>query len=437
MLTKNSLKELLLDQEKYFLDIKGAYERDILDNINFRDLIFKTQEIVIISGIRRCGKSYLMRLAWSLIKKEKGLDNRQYLYINFEDERIMGFNKDDFSSLIESYMELKQPDLNKKIYLFFDEIQNVKNWDKFLNRLREDSTYKVIISGSNASLLSNEISTFLTGRSITVNLYPFTFREFMNVRGFKFEKQDLFDLSNKVQIAKLFNDYFDTGGFPEVIKTGYKQLLQEYFQNIIFRDIIARFKIKHEFSLRELANFLASNIGNNLSIKKIGSLVGIKNITTLKNYLSYLKNTFLFYFIPKFSYSIKEQIYNPDKVYIADIGMYNEISFRFSENKGKKLENIVFLEFLKKDYQIYYGYDAFGDIDFIICKNNRIIELAQCCYEIERAETRERELKSLIKAMAFYKMKEGSIYTFDFESEEQVDGMLIKYIPAWKLSLDK
>jgi predicted AAA+ superfamily ATPase len=435
MLSKNSLKELILSQEKYFLDVEGAYQRDILESINFKDLIFKTQEIVIISGIRRCGKSYLMRLIWNLIKKEKELNNKQYLYINFEDERIIGFKKDDFNSLIESYIELKQPDLKSKIYLFFDEIQNVKNWDKFLNRLREDNTYKIIISGSNATLLSTEISTFLTGRSITVNLYPFTFKEFINARGFKFEKQDLFDLNNKVQIANLFNDYFDIGGFPEVIKTGYRPLLQEYFQNIIFRDIIARFKIKHEFSLRELAGFLTANIGNNLSIKKIANLVGIKNVTTLKNYLSYLKNSFLFYFIPKYSYSISKQIYNPDKAYIADIGIYNEISFRFSENNGKKLENFVFLEFLKKDYQIYYGYDVFGDIDFIICKNNKIVELAQCCYEIERPETRERELKSLIKALAFYKMKEGSIYTFDYESEEQVEGMLIKYIPAWKLSL--
>ena len=271
MLTKNSLKELILSQEKYFLDIKGAYQRDILENINFKDLIFKTQEIVIISGIRRCGKSYLMRLIWNLIKKEKELSNKQYLYLNFEDERIMGFKKDDFNSLIESYLELKQPDLNSKIYLFFDEIQNVKNWDKFLNRLREDSAYKIIISGSNATLLSTEISTFLTGRSISVNLYPFTFKEFINARGFKFKKQDLFDLKNKAQAANLFNDYFDIGGFPEVIKTGYRPLLQEYFQNIIFRDIIARFKIKHEFSLRELAGFLATNIGTNLSIKKIGN----------------------------------------------------------------------------------------------------------------------------------------------------------------------
>ena len=164
-------------------------------------------------------------------------------------------------------------------------------------------------------------------------------------------------------IANLFNDYFDIGGFPEVIKTGYMPLLQEYFQNIIFRDIIMRFKIKHEFSLRELAGFLATNIGK---------------------------------------------------------------SFRFSENNGKKLEN-----------QIYYGYDGFKEIDFIICKNSKIVELAQCCYEIEGPETRERELKSLIKALTFYKMKEGSIYTFDFEGEEQVEGMLIKYIPAWKLSLEK
>ncbi|MCL6088296.1 MAG: ATP-binding protein [Actinobacteria bacterium] len=419
------------------MDVKGAYQRDILENMNFRDLIFKTQEIVIISGIRRCGKSYLMRLIWNLIKNEKKLNGKQYLYINFEDERIIDFKKDDFNLLIESYLELKQPDLKSKIYLFFDEIQNVKNWEKFLNRLREDSTYKIIISGSNATLLSPEISSFLTGRSITVNLYPFTFKEFINARGFKFEMQDSFDLNSKVQIANLFSDYFDIGGFPEVIKTGYRPLLQEYFQNIIFRDIIMRFKIKHEFSLRELAGFLVANIGNNLSIKKIANLVGIKNVTTLKNYLSYLKDSFLFYFIPKYSYSISKQIYNPDKIYIADIGIYNEISFRFSENKGKKLENFVFLEFLKKDYQIYYGYDGLIDIDFIICKNSKIVELAQCCYEIERPETREREIKSLIKALTFYKMKEGSIYTFDFEGEERVEGMLIKYIPAWKLAFEK
>ncbi|GAH76889.1 unnamed protein product, partial [marine sediment metagenome] len=194
---------------------------------------------------------------------------------------------------------------------------------------------------------------------------------------------DIYTLDKKSRLVKLFDEYMGIGGFPEVISTGYKPLLQEYFKNIIYRDIVVRYKVRHGAGLREIANFLISNIGNILSLKKISDMTGIKNLSTVKNYLKYLRNSFLFYFVSLYSYSIKQQIYNPDKVYICDLGIYNEMSFRFSENKGKILENIVFLELIKKGRQLFYGLSReYGEVDFIICKNNRVDRLIQCCYDI-------------------------------------------------------
>lgn len=437
MITKIIIKELMKEQEQFFLETQGCYPREVLTGSELKRLIFKTKEIIVIAGVRRCGKSILMRLVWDKIKTEKNLDDNQFLYINFEDERLAGFKSTDLNLLLESYYELKEPDDKKQIFLFFDEIQNVAGWEKFLNRLRENKNYKIFVSGSNATLLSKEIFTHLTGRNILINLYPFSFREYILLaKGISFKKNDIYTLDKKARLVKLFDEYMRIGGFPEVISTGYKPLLQEYFKNIIYRDIVVRYKVRHEAGLREIANFLISNIGNILSLKKISNMTGIKNLSTVKNYLEYLRNSFLFYFISLYSYSIKQQIYNPDKMYVCDLGIYNEMSFRFSENKGKILENVVFLELIKKDNQLFYGISReYGEVDFIVCKNNKVNRLIQCCYDISSEMTKEREINALLKAISFYSLKEGYIYTYDYEGEETYKDKKVIYLPVWKFCL--
>jgi len=437
MIAKRILKEIIIGQRKLFLDTSDSFIREILDSPDVEKAILKTDEIIIITGVRRCGKSYLLRLIWQKIKNKTKTTDEQFLYLNFEDERLIDFEPGDFNLLLESYFELFEVNKKKKIYFFLDEIQNVPGWQKFLNRLRENKNYKVFISGSNATLLSKEISTQLTGRNIPLQLYPFSFREFLLSQWPDFKEKDIYDLDSKPKIRKLFNKYLKNGGFPEVIKTDYRPLLQEYLRNIIYRDIVLRYKIKYEASLREVVNFLLTNIGNIMSLKQIAKMTKIKNIGTVKNYLKYLEDSFLFDFIPMHSYSIKQQIYNPDKIYICDLGIYNEIGFKFSQNQGKSLENFVFLELKRKGLKIYYLRDSTcGEIDFIIFEKNKVGLLVQSCFDPSHLQTKEREVGSLLGAMAKYRLKTGYILTDDYETEKKYPEGKIYFIPAWRYFLE-
>lgn len=435
MILKQKLKEAIIDQKKLFLDVKGAYAREILHLPEVKKILFKTNEIVIITGVRRCGKSYLLRLIWQEIKRVAQVDNSQFFYVNFEDERLADFTADDFTLLLESYVELFEPDSTKKMYFFLDEIQNIKGWEKFLNRLRESKRYKIFISGSNATLLSKEISTQLTGRNIPLDLYPLSLREFINIKMPDFKKQDVYDLDKKIKIKKLFHQYLKYGGFPEVLKTKYRPLLQEYLRNIIYRDIVLRYKIKYEASLREIVNFILTNTGSSLSLENISKMTKIKNIGTVKNYLTYLENSFLFYSVPLYSYSIKQQIYNPDKFYICDVGIYSEMGFRFSRNQGKFLENFIFLELKRIWPSVYYEAGNGGEVDFVVTQENKVCLLIQSCVDVSDSKTKEREVESLLGAMKYYRLRKGFILTDDFGAEEQFPEGKIYFIPAWRYFL--
>lgn len=433
-MTKQILKEVIIRQRKLFLDTKGAYRREILGLPNIEKAIFKTREIIIVTGVRRCGKSYLLRLIWQKIKNKAKTNDNQFLYLNFEDETLLNFKTSDFNLLLESYFELFEVNKNKTIYFFLDEIQNIPNWQKFLNRLREDKIYKVFISGSNATLLSREISSQLTGRNIPLHLYPFSFREYLLTQLSNFKKNDIYDPDKKIKIKKLFNQYLKNGGFPEIIRTNYRPLLQEYLRNIIYRDIVLRYKIKYEASLREMTNFLLANIGSALSLKQISNLTKIKSIGTVKNYLKYLEDSFLFYFIPMYSYSIKQQVYNPDKIYVCDLGIYSELGFKFSQNQGKFLENFVFMELKRRYPGVYYGLNKYGEVDFLISKN-RVNLLVQSCFDPADLQTKNREINSLLGAMKHYRAKEAFVLTDDYEAEEKYTRGKIYFIPAWKYFL--
>jgi len=435
MLNKEILKEVIIEQRKLFLNTKDAFRREILDLIKVEKAIFKTNEIIIITGVRRCGKSYLLRLIWQKIKNKLDVKENQFLYLNFEDERLIDFRVSNFSDLLEIYFELFEPNRRQKIYLFLDEIQNIPHWQKFLNRLRENKNYKIFISGSNATLLSKEMSTQLTGRNIPLNLYPFSFREYLLAKLPDFSKNDIYDSEKKGRIRKIFKQYLENGGFPEIIKTNYRPLLQEYLRNIIYRDIVLRYKIKYEASLREIVGFLLANIGNAVSLSQISKMTKLKNIGTVKNYLKYLKDSFLFYFIPKYSYSIKEQVYNPDRIYICDLGIYNEMGFKFSRNQGKALENFVFTELQRIYPKIYYGLGKHWEVDFVVQEKNKVNLLIQSCFDVSNPQTKEREINSLCKAMKHYRVRKGFILTNDYEKEEKYPEGKVYFTPAWKYFL--
>lgn len=435
MLNKELLKEIIVSQKEAFLKKNDLFFREALNKKIIWDKNIK--EIISITGLRRTGKSSLMRLIWDEYKKKEELSDDQFFYFNFEDERIIGFGVEDFSFLLDLYFELFSPDKSKKIFIFLDEVQNVSYWEKWLRRLYEEGKYKIFITGSNASLMSSELATSLTGRSLSLELSPLSFFEFYSYfKGYGFDKKSLYKTEEKVKIIKSFKEYFKTGGMPEYLKSGSGEIIQEYFRDIVLRDIVNRHNVKYKKELKELAHYLISNPGCVFSLKNLSKATEIKNINTIKNYLGYLEESYLYYFVPKFSFSYKEQIYSPDKVYFVDLAFFHNIAFNFSGNIGHLLENIVFLELRRNKNEIFYYKSKFGsEVDFLIKDREIIKNLIQVSRSITDKKTKERETESLFAAMDELKLKQSLILTEDEEEiiKKNKKEIIVKPIYKWLL----
>lgn len=434
MLKLAEIKQIVSEQRSIFLRPDAVIQRQMLLDVDF-EAICNLREAVIVTGVRRCGKSYLMKLIWQKIQKEMKVSENNFLYFNFESEKLLDFTVRHFDILLSAYDELCSPQKDQKVYLFFDEIQNIHGWEKFINRLIEDGRYKIFITGSNASLLSKEIGTALTGRSFSLHLFPLSFKEFYGFRaGRVMARNDWFDKEKHAEAKKLFFEYLEIGGFPEVVKNNFRPLLEEYLRNIIYRDIVLRRHIKYETSLREIVQFISSNIGAPLSLKKISTMTEIKNLMTVKNYLSHLVDSFLFFTAHKHSYSVKKRIYNPDKFYICDIGMYKEMNLSPGKNDGRALENIAFNELVRRGFTADYFSDD-HECDFIFYKKNKVIGAMQVCAHLTPDNT-DREIGGLVGALKEYKLQEGFLLTMEEEDEMSIEGRIINVVPMYKWLLE-
>ncbi len=438
MINEILLKEVLVSQKQVFLSKKDLFKREILQD--FYEKYNKQKEILIITGIRRAGKSSLMKLVWDEFKSKQSLADDQLLYFNFEDERLVGFDRKDFDKLLEVYYQLNSPIAGKKIFLFLDEVQNIKYWEKWLNRLLEEGKYKIFVTGSNATLLSSEMSAALTGRNIPVSLFPLSFYEYyVYFKNQSLDAKSIYDSEQKIKIKKAIVEYIKLGGMPEYLKTESAELIQEYFRDILSRDIVNRYNIKYKQGLKELAHLLLSSIGQIQSMKNLSKTIEIKNIGTIKNYLQYFENSFLFFKVPLFSYSYKKQVYNPDKIYAIDMAFFHNIAFKISENAGSVYENIVFLQLIRNaDNEVfYYKTKENFEIDFAVKRKNKISFLIQVCYRLNNDKVIEREERSLIAGMEELGLKEGFIINEDIEKVEIRNSKKINYIPLWKWLLLK
>ncbi|MFA7709413.1 MAG: ATP-binding protein [archaeon] len=424
MITKEELKKIILDQKESFNNNQEYITRDL----SLSEYI-STDPIIIISGVRRCGKSTLLKIIKNKILKNKDLN---YLYCDFSDERLNSLTITDLQNIYEIFLEKYE---SGKKYFFFDEIQYVVGWEKFVNRLYEKENAKIFITGSNGSLLSSEISTVLTGRNKVLELYPFSFKEYIAARK---ETIDINNLSTKenIELNKYFDDYFNIGGFPYVVNTNDTQILKEYYTNIIYKDIIVRKKIRQVKEIKEIISFLSNNIGQIISYNKIIANSKIKSTSTIKNFIDYLNEAYILFTLSKYDKSIRKQIQNPKKSYFIDIGMVRKISVNFSENNGWYLENIVFLELLRKHKEIYYYKNNKNqECDFIIKEGTQIKEAIQVSYEINQ-KTETREMEGLISAIKTHNLAEGIIITKEQEEIRVIDGYKIKIVPIakWLLS---
>lgn len=415
---KNKLKEVLQDQQGLFDKADDLIERDI----SLKDYI-KGNEIVIITGIRRCGKSSLLKI----ISKKL---NEKFVYMNFDDIRLTDFKVENFEDIEEIVSEIYGIKTNV-IYLL-DEIQNVPSWERWVNNLYAKKI-KVFVTGSNSSLLSSEISTFLTGRNKVIKLYPFSFREFLL---FKKIKTDYQTTDERRAVSQAFNEYFEKGGFPLVIINDDLTLSKQYFEDILNKDIIKRYNIKKVKELKDLILYLFSNVSKTYSYSTLKQVSSIKSLSMINNYIEYLKNVFVASTINKFDYSIKKQKVSSSKFYVLDNSFLKTVAFNFSENAGKRLENLVFIELVRRGNEVYY-YAKKNECDFIIKEGLKITKAIQVCLILDNAVTKKREADGLIESMKEYKLKEGLILTLDKEEEFVVEDKKITIKPVWKWLLEK
>jgi len=362
-----------------------------------------TSHALVVSGIRRCGKSVLLH---QFVRNEI----EDVFYFNFADIRLYDFSVNDFI-LLDEIVKAS----GKKI-LFFDEIQLVKGWEIYV-RQKLDQLIRVIITGSNAQMLSIELGTNLTGRHISKELFPFSFKEFCLLYNYDFNREN-------------YESYLDKGGFPEFLKMNNKDMLSSLIEDIIYRDIATRYAIRDIKGLKTLCIYLMSVAGNRISPSKLTSVIGVKSPSTVLEYLSHFESSYVINLISKFSYSLKSQMLSEKKVYIVDNGLINVSSISASKDLGRKFENVIYWDIRKFTKSIWYFADNLSECDFVY-KINETYFAIQVCYELHN-DNQEREIKGLLLAMKYFNLNEGVILTINQSDLIIIDSYKIKVIPAYK-----
>ncbi|HOW32260.1 MAG TPA: ATP-binding protein [Bacteroidales bacterium] len=411
---KRQLQEILVDQKEAFQNKTGLIGRDVLSG-NY----LNTGQIVVITGVRRCGKSSLL----FLIKEALGLGENEYCYCNFDDERIMQYP----ALLSELYMLHLEMYRTEPVF-FFDEIQEVPGWEKFVSRMYEQGR-KVYVTGSNATLLSSEISSSLTGRNKVLELFPFSFREYLRLEG-KVYSAGQISTSKRALLLNDLNAYLETGGFPLAVKEKDPEIAHTLFQDILYRDIVVRYKLSNVDEVKQIALYLASNTGKLFSYATLQTVSGLKSLSSVKNYLQYFEASYLFFYLKKFDYSVKKQIMNSRKVYAVDNAIPNRLGFRFSENRGRLLENVVFIELQRRGCELYY-FSGKYECDFLVKENLNIIEAIQVTYGLN-SENFNREMGGLTEAMQSFSIPKGTLIVFDTGGYPGKVPQGVSVIPAYE-----
>ncbi len=404
------IETLVLDQREV-LDKK---EKGLLRNVDF-DKLISTKQITVISGIRRSGKSTLLL---QLMQEYK-----EYSYMNFDDERLLNFSVSDFEELLSVFAKF-----TKSKVLFFDEIQNIEGWERFIRRIFDEG-YKIFITGSNAKLLSSELATHLTGRYIKIELYPFSFGELLSYHNINYQR---LSSSTRSEIMSLFDNYLLTGGFPEMIKYDDDEFLFRVYEDILYKDLIVRYKIKNIKQFKNLSQYLFTNFTNSISYNSLKSVLNIKSATTVQEYISYLEESYLLFELYKYDFSLKKQFVSNKKVYTIDNGIRNKVALRFSTDKGRFLENMVFIELRRRQKKFYFYKTSKNlEIDFLYNENEQF-HLLQVSYGLDDLKTREREIKAIVDAAGELTQTKNLLLTYNEEDTLVDNNVEIKILPVWK-----
>jgi len=430
------IKQYLLDfQEKDFSSVKP------------RELKIKpSAKIQTIVGPRRAGKTYLMYRQINELENSN-IERKQIIYLNFEHPLLYDLNFKQVREIIELQWSLFPEIVNKKIYLFIDEPQVIENWELSIREIYDNFNCHIFLTGSSSKLLSKEISTSLRGRALTSLLLPLSFKEFLTFKNANINFQKL-SSKNKARLKNIFNDYLNFGGYPEITLEQNKiekiKILKDYFDLIIYKDLVERYNIKNTKLIKWIVGYLVTSISKEVSINNIYNTLKSRQIRISKNtlyeYFSMLEDSFFIFPVRRFDYSIKNEELSIPKIYLNDVGFLNLFTI---EDFGQRMENIVYLELLREQQKnplqkINYWKSADNkEVDFIVRENKKVKRAIQVCYNLNDERTKQREVDSLLHCLDYFKLKEGIIITKDIKSEKTVDNKRIKMVPIIEWLLNK
>jgi hypothetical protein len=420
------------------LDFKNQQLPSIIPRELKVDLNIPIKRAITILGPRRSGKTYYL---YSLIKDllKEGIKKENILYINFEEPKLIEISLRDLTSLLEVFYEIYPQNRKDKVWFFFDEIQNIKDWEVFVRGILDKQNAQVFISGSSSKLLSKEIATALRGRALSYLILPFSFHEFLKAKNIQYKKY--LSSEEKDMVLSAFYEYFSYGGYPETViyPEARKKIINEIIEVTIHRDLMERYNLRNIKIVKLMFSYLVK--AKEFSIHKFYRFLKSINVkvskNSLYNYLEFFNDAFIFFPLRKFSYSLKKLEQSIPKIYTVDNAFINEI---IGEDKGKKLENLVFLSLLRKGYEpnneLFY-FSNKGEVDFLVKQRDKIKELIQVCFNLEDFVTKERQINSLIKVSTYLGCNNLLVITFDYEAEEVINSKKIRFIPIWKWLLQK
>lgn len=414
---KNLIKNIIADF--HYNGAKKFRKRDYTIPLNSR-------KIITLIGPRRSGKTFML---YQLMEKIE--DITDIIYINFEDERLK-FSPHNFQQIVDAYFEMYPNKAEENIYFFFDEIQEVTGWEKFVRRIYDSISQKIFLTGSSAKLLSREIATSLRGRTISYEIFPLSFKEYLQ---FNVVPAEIYSTKGKAKCLAYLEKYLFTSSFPETIgmdKMVFEKTLRTYLDVMLYRDVIERYNVSNFLILKYLMHTLLANTGNEYSVNKIFNNFKSQGLSISKDslykYVNYLHDAYILFSVNNFTESIAKT--TSRKTYTIDQGLSSMVSFTLSKDKGRLLESIVFLELRRRYEEIFYFKNR-AECDFIIKEKNKITHCFQVCYEINE-NNKKREVAGLKEAMERFGLKNGKILTWDFEKTENN----IQYIPAYKWLLE-
>ncbi|MGB9706764.1 MAG: ATP-binding protein [Microgenomates group bacterium] len=413
------IKDIILQHKK---EKENFLSKDYVlrEKLDFAKKFLEADLIKVITGPRRAGKSVFSMLL---------LKNKDFSYLNFDDESLLKIENSDeiIKGIFEVYSQPK--------FLLFDEIQNLKNWELFVNKLQRRG-YNLILTGSNAKLLSKELATSLTGRHIPLEIFPFNFREYLLAKDFLPKRGEIGLPEVKGKILSYLDEYLRNGGFPEVVVKNLdpKTYLDTLFDAVLLKDVVKRYKVRFSQKIYDLALYLVSNFSGEFSFTKLKNILDFRSVTTLQNYLKYLEEAYLVFVLNRFSFKLKEQIKTAKKIYLVDNGFIFAKSFQFSPNSGKLMENLVFTELLKRGYKaneniFYYKTRNKKEVDFVLKEGLKIKALIQVFYQAGDLDTQEREEKALVEASQELNCDNLLVITWDKEGEGKIKGKKIIFVP--------